>query len=100
MPLVPIGQEARMIQQVKNMKRKRFDFERAKALATSADREVRKQLFIEYFEDYSEFPSYFFDNERKIDAKLFETMQDLLKDPLTSKEMHNGIEDLLERLPS
>ena len=89
-----------MIQQVKNMKRKRFDFERAKQLATSSDREVRKDFFLEYFEDFSEYPSYFFDNERIIDPILAETMRDILKDPRATKEMRAGVEQLLDRLPS
>lgn len=71
-----------------------------KAAAANKDPAVRKQAFIEYFERFAEFPSYLFDNEQKIDDRLLETMQDLLKDPETSKEMHKGITDLLERLAS
>lgn len=81
-------------------KRKKFDFERTKATATSDDRSVRKQVFIEYFEDFEEFPSYLFDNEREIDKRLFDTMQDLLKDPKTSKAMRKGVDELLRRLPT
>lgn len=81
-------------------KREKFDFETMKAAATHGDRAVRKQAFIEYFERFSEFPSYLFDNEQKIDDVLYETMQDLLKDPATTKEMQKGITALLDRLPS
>ncbi|MBI4093449.1 hypothetical protein HY417_00640 [Candidatus Kaiserbacteria bacterium] len=71
-----------------------------KAAATHKDPAVRKRAFIDYFERFAEFPSYLFDNEVKIDDRLFETMQDLLKDSETTKEMHKGIEALLGRLPS
>ena len=81
-------------------KRERYNFAAMKEAAANPDREVRKTAFIEYFERFSEFPSYLFDNTKKIDDRLYETMQDLLKDPETSKEMHKGIEALLERLPS
>lgn len=78
----------------------KFDFETMKAAATHKDRAIRKKAFSEYFERFTEFPSYLFDNEVKIDDVLFETMQDLLKDSATTKEMQKGIEALLERLPS
>ncbi len=81
-------------------KRERFDFEIMKAAAANSDRAIRKQAFIEYFERFAEFPSYLFDNEQKIDDRLNETMQDLLKDPATDKEMHKGILALLDRLPA
>lgn len=81
-------------------KRKKFDFAKTKAGATSADRAIRKRAFIEYYEDFGEFPSYLFDNERAIDSVLYETMQDLIKDPETSKAMRKAIDDLLQRLPS
>ena len=81
-------------------KRERFDFETMKAAAANKNPATRKQAFIEYFERFGEFPSYLFDNEQKIDERLYETMQDLLKDPETTKEMHKGITALLERLPS
>lgn len=85
---------------MKEPKREKFDFEMMKAAAAHRDPAVRKQAFIEYFERFAEFPSYLFDNEREIDKNLFQTMQDLLKDPATSKEMHKGIEALLARLPN
>ncbi|MBI2613083.1 hypothetical protein HYW59_04770 [Candidatus Kaiserbacteria bacterium] len=81
-------------------KREKFDFETMKAAAANKDPAIRKQAFIEYFERFTEFPSYLFDNEQKIDERLYETMQDLLKDPTTTKEMHEGILALLDRLPS
>lgn len=80
--------------------REKFDFETMKAAASHKNRTVRKAAFIEYFERFAEFPSYLFDNEEKIDDQLYETIQDLLKDPETTKEMREGISALLERLPS
>ena len=85
---------------VKEPKREKFDFETMKAAAAHKDPAVRKQAFIQYFERFEEFPSYLFDNEQRIDERLFETMQDLIKDSETTKAMHKGIEALLERLPS
>ena len=61
---------------------------------------VRKQAFIDYFERFEEFPSYLFDNEREVDVRLFDTIQDLLKDPETPKAMRVGIDALMLRLPS
>ena len=84
----------------KEPRREKFDFEIMKASAAHKDPAVRKQAFIEYFERFAEFPSYLFDNEREIDQNLYQTMQDLLKDPVTSQEMHKGIEALLARLPN
>ena len=81
-------------------KREKYDFETMKAAASNKDPAIRKQAFIEYFERFTEFPSFLFDNEQKIDDQLYETMQDLIKDPATSKEMHKGILALLDRLPS
>ena len=81
-------------------KREKFDYETMKAAAGSDDPAVRKQAFIEYFERFEEFPSYLFDNEPKIDDRLLQTIQDLLKDPETTKAMHKGISALMERLPS
>lgn len=80
-------------------KRKRFDFEQTKAAATSGNRAVRKQVFTEYFEQFGEFPTYFFDNERGIHPQLGETISDLLADPETPKKMREGIEQLQRRLP-
>ena len=84
----------------KTEKKPRFDFEELKAAATSVNAKIRKNVFVEYFERFEEFPSYLFDNQQKIDERLLKTMQDLLKDAETTKEMHKGIEALLERLPS
>ncbi len=84
----------------KEPKKEKFDFETMKAAAAHKDPAIRKKAFIEYYERFEEFPSYLFDNEHKIDDRLFETMQDLLKDPETSKAMQKGIEALLGRLPS
>ena len=89
-----------MISEQKQIRRKRFDFEQTKALATSNDAEIRKETFIGYFKEFGEFPSYFFDNEMTIDKRLFDTMQHLLVDAETTKEMRTGVEDLLRRLPS
>lgn len=71
-----------------------------KAAALHKDRAVRKAAFVDYFERFAEFPTYLFDNEDKIDDQLYETVQDLLKDPETAKEMRDGINALLDRLPS
>lgn len=81
-------------------KRSKFDYQMMKEAATHKNPANRKQAFIEYFERFGEFPSYLFDNEPKIDQQLYETMQDLLKDPETSKEMQKGITTLLDRLSS
>ena len=85
---------------VKKLKQERFDFEKMKSAATNGDPVVRKRVFIEYFERFEEFPAYLFDNEMKIDERLSETIQDLLKDPETTKAMHKGINTLMMRLPS
>lgn len=84
----------------KEPRKEKFDFETMKSAAANKDPAIRKLAFIEYFERFEEFPSYLFDNEQKIDESLYRTMQDLIKDPETSKAMHKGIEALLERLPS
>lgn len=78
----------------------KFDFEEMKASATSHNPAVRKKLFIEYFERFEDFPSYLFDNTDKIDSRFSETMQDLQKDPETSKKMLEGIASLLNRMPN
>lgn len=83
----------------KGAKRVKFDFESMKAAATHKSAAVRKPIFIEYFERFQEFPSYLFDNERHMDALLYETMQDLLKDPETTKAMRDGVGALMLRLP-
>jgi hypothetical protein len=84
----------------KNTKRAKFDFEHMKEGSTHKDPAVRKRTFIEYFERFSEFPSYLFDNEAHMDARLNETIQDLLKDPETTKVMRDGITALIDRLPA
>ena len=80
-------------------KRDKFDYEAMKAAAVHKDPAVRKAAFIEYFERFQEFPSYLFDNEHQIDERLSATIQDLLRDEETTKEMHKGIKALMERLP-
>lgn len=80
-------------------KKAKYDFEHMKTAATHKDRAVRKKVFIDYFERFNEFPSYLFDNEAGIDAQLYETMQDLLNDPLTEKSMLDGVNALMLRLP-
>jgi len=84
----------------KSQKKPKFDFEELKAAATSLNRQLRKKVFAEYFEQFEEFPSYLFDNTDKIDERLSETIQDLTNDPETSKTMHKGIAILMQRLPS
>ena len=81
-------------------KKSRFNFEELKEGATSTDRERRKNIFIEYFERFQEFPSYFFDNERGVDARLSETIKDLSADPEVDESMRKGIKALMARLPS
>jgi len=71
-----------------------------KAAATSTDSDVRKNVFIEYFERFGEFPSYLFDNENGIDDLLSQTIEDLQKDPAITIAMKKGIDLLLGRLPS
>lgn len=84
----------------KKPKKEKFDFEKMKLAATHKDAEVRKSVFIEYFERFNEFPSYLFDNEQSTDGRLQSTIEDLLKDPSISKEMRSGVEMLQRRLPS
>lgn len=68
--------------------------------ATSADPEMRKKMFIDYFERFEEFPSYLFDNSQGIDKLLLQTIQDIANDSGTSELMQKGIVTLMERLPS
>lgn len=79
-------------------KKSKFNFEELKAGATSSDPLVRKNMFIDYFERFSEFPSYLFDNENGIDPKLAETIRDLNDDMETGEKMKKGIADLMVRL--
>jgi len=81
-------------------KRSKFDYEAMKEGATSDDPATRKAMFIEYFERFQEFPSYLFDNEREIDSRLSDTMQDILQDPETPPALRSGVEALLGRLPA
>jgi len=84
-------------------KKEKYDYETMRAAATSEDPKVRKEAFIDYFERYQEFPSYVFDNnenEKVIDSRLLETIQDLLKDPTTPSALKKGIDSMMERLSS
>src|SRR3989344_1994753 len=93
--------ERRYNETVKNPQKKpKFDFEELKAAATSLNAKIRKNVFVEYFERFEEFPSYLFDNTNGIDERLSETIRDLQSDPETSKTMLKGIEILMQRLPS
>ncbi len=76
----------------------KFNFDQMQIGATSDDPEVRKNIFIDYFERFEEFPSYLFDNSNAIDTRLFETIETLAKDPATPKAMQEGIAALRERL--
>ncbi len=69
-----------------------------KVAATSENPKIRKQTFVEYFERFSEFPSYLFDNSEGIDCHLLETIHDMQADPLMTKELQGGIALLLQRL--
>lgn len=80
-------------------KKERFDFEKMKAAATSEDPAVRKAEFIEYFERFSEFPSFLFDNEHALDPRLAATMQDLSADEDASPLLLAGVKALQQRLP-
>lgn len=84
----------------KTTKPGKFNFEELKAAATSLNAKIRKNVFVEYFERFEEFPSYLFDNTNGIDSRLEETIKDLQNDPETSKTMHKGIATLMQRLPS
>ena len=79
---------------------KKFEYERLRRLATSEDRAVRKESFLEYFEQFHEFPSFLFDNEQEIHADLWQTMQDIQADRALSKDIKKGVEQLLNRVPS
>lgn len=81
-------------------KQEKFDFERMKSAATHQDSAIRKQCFTEYFERFAEFPTYLFDLEPQIDSRLVETIEDMRADPATTKDVRNGIDVLMRRLPS
>lgn len=78
----------------------KFNFESLKTEATSDDPVVRRNMFIDYFERFQEFPSYLFDNEGHADARLSQTIRELRDDPGVSKAMLKGIGALIERIPS
>ena len=79
-------------------KPEKFNFERMKIAATSENPKVRKRMFVEYFERFSEFPSYLFDNTEGIDGRLLHTIHDMQTDPLLTKELQGGVALLLQRL--
>ena len=84
----------------KREKKQRFSFDEMKEAATSANADVRKKVFLEYLEQFEEFPSYVFDNENGTDTRLSQTIQDLNDDPETSEKMRKGIALLIQRLSS
>ena len=84
----------------KKQKPEKFNYETMRQAATHQDVAVRKMAFIEYFERFAEFPSYLFDNERSMDTQLGDTIDAILADEETTKEVRKGIEALLHRLPS
>ena len=86
-------------QKEKKPKEEKFDFERMKREAANDSPHVRKQAFLEYFARFEEFPSYLFDIEPQVDARLLQTINDLLQDPDTPKTVRNGVELLMRRLP-
>lgn len=79
-------------------RREKFHYDMMKSAATSDDDASRKQAFIEYFERFAEFPSYLFDNESGIDARLQKTIDDIRNDVYTEAHVRTGIEALVERL--
>ena len=79
-------------------KLEKFDFEKMKSAALSPEPAVRKAAFLEYFERFSEFPSYLFDNEQKIDDGFLATILDIEKDPEMTKPILMGIAALRDRL--
>ena len=84
----------------KAQKAEKFDFEKMRIAATHQDRSTRKKSFVEYFARFEEFPSYLFDNTHEVDDRLRTTIEDLLADPETSKELRKGLDMLRQRLPS
>jgi hypothetical protein len=81
-----------------SQKPEKFNYEKMKREATHDDSAIRKQSFIEYFNRFAEFPSYLFDNSQVVDERLQATIDDLLEDPETSRELRAGIELLMRRL--
>jgi len=82
----------------KREKKQKFSFDEMKMAATSANALVRKKVFLEYFEQFEEFPSYLFDNENGTDTRLSQTIRDLESDPGISDKMRKGIALLMARL--
>ena len=81
-------------------KEQKFDFESMKFGAANPNPAVRKLAFLEYFERFGELPSYLFDTMPEVDPRLLQTIDDLLKDPETSRAVRQGIETLIRRLPA
>ena len=81
-------------------KKAKFNFEEMRAAATSENSETRKNIFIEYFDRFGEFPSYLFDNESGIDSRLSQTIEDLRKDPDIKESLKKGLVLLLDRISS
>jgi hypothetical protein len=79
-------------------KKEKYDFEKMKMLAMHEDPSVRKLAFVEYFERFEEFPTFLFDNEQKVDERLRLTIDQLIEDPASTKEIRKGIDLLLQRL--
>lgn len=76
----------------------KYDFEKMKAAALSPEPAVRKAAFLEYFERFSEFPSFLFDNDQAIDDRFLSTIVEIEKDPEVPKPVLVGIAALRERL--
>lgn len=100
MPELHKDQTYIMMEKTQKPQVKKYSFAETKILATSPHRDVRKAVFLEYFERFSEFPSYLFDNEREIHIDLWLTAQDILADRDSSKEVCKGIEQMINRLPT
>lgn len=84
----------------KTAKKPKFSFEKLKEEATSPNVRIRMASFRAYFEQFEELPSYLFDNERRIDDMLLETVNALQKDSGTSTAMKKALVLLLERMPA
>ena len=89
-----------ILQVMGDTKPAKYNFEKMKSAATSDNPSIRKAVFLEYFERFGEFPSYLFENEGAVDARLQRTIDDLRKDPTTTTAIQKGIDALLLRLPS
>ena len=84
----------------KKPKPEKFNFEKMKREASDERPAVRKQAFLEYFERFEEFPSYLFELEPTVDARLLQTIHDLLQDPATPQSVLKGVDVLVRRLPA